>query len=132
MSAANQAIEQGIVWEDSLLNAEPYNSEVRSTRCYNCLSYTTHIAKYCRSTTRCGWCGQAGHKINDCLVGQDPSKKACAPCGGQRGHYAMDIHCPTRQKDQERARRAYIGRPTRFKDQAAEASLGSTATAKLG
>jgi hypothetical protein len=44
----------------------------------------------------------------------------------------MDIHCPTRQKDQERARRAYIGRPTRFKDQAAEASLGSTATAKSG
>jgi hypothetical protein len=48
--AANQAIELGVIWEDSLLSAEPYNSEIRSTRCYNCLSYSNHSARYYRAS----------------------------------------------------------------------------------
>jgi hypothetical protein len=33
---------------------------------------------------------------------------------GEKGHCALDKHCPTRQKEEERARAAYDARPVKF------------------
>jgi hypothetical protein len=38
-SAANTAIEAGIMWGASILNAEPFLKEIRSQRCFKCQSY---------------------------------------------------------------------------------------------
>ncbi len=112
--SANQTIDQGVLWKASVLYAEPYISGIRSRRCFKCQSYANHSARFCKSTARCGWCAQAGHTITECPNQQNPSAKACAPCGGAPGHCALDMHCPARAKDDERARAAYAARPVRF------------------
>ena len=113
-SAANSVIEVGILWEASVLNVEPFLREIRSQRCFNCQSYSNHNAKFCRSATRCGWCAQPGHSVADCTVNCDTSQKACAPCGGTRGHCALDAQCPARLYDNKRAKAAYLSRPSKF------------------
>jgi hypothetical protein len=112
--SANQAIDQGVLWESSVLNAEPYTNGIRSRRCFKCQSYANHSARFCRSTARCGWCAQAGHTITECPSQHNPSAKACAPCGGAPGHCALDMHCPARARDDERARAVYTARLIRF------------------
>ncbi len=112
--SANEAIDRGVLWESSVLNAEPYTSSIRSRRCFKCQSYANHSARFCRSTTRCGWCAQAGHTVTECSSQHNPNAKACAPCGGVPGHCALDMHCPARARDDERARAAYAARPVRF------------------
>jgi hypothetical protein len=112
--AANAAIEAGVLWEASVLNAEPFTKSVRLARCFQCQSYSGHTARFCRSQARCGWCATTGHTLDNCPDRQNPNKKACAPCGGKRGHCALDKHCPTRQKEEERARAAYDARPVKF------------------
>jgi hypothetical protein len=111
---ANAAIEAGVLWESSVLNAEPYSKSVRLERCFQCRSYTGHTARFCHRQARCGWCATSGHTIESCPDRQDLGKKACAPCGEKKGHCALDRHCPARIKDEERAKVAYKARPTRF------------------
>ena len=98
-SAANTAIETGILWGASVLNAEPFVKEIRSQCCFKCQSYSNHNAKFCRNVTRCRWCAQPGHLLTDCTISYDIGQKACAPCGGQRGHCAIDAHCPAPLRD---------------------------------
>jgi hypothetical protein len=112
--AANEAIDQGVLWESSVLNAEPYTNSIRSRRCFKCQSYSNHSARFCRGPARCGWCAQAGHTVTECPNRQYQGAKACAPCGGIQGHCALDAHCPARIRDDERARAAYEARPARF------------------
>ena len=112
--AANEAIDQGVLWESSVLNAEPYTNSIRSRRCFKCQSYSNHSARFCRGPARCGWCAQTGHTNTECPNRLNQGAKACAPCGGTQGHCALDMHCPARIKDDERARVAYAARPSRF------------------
>lgn len=112
--AANEAIDQGVRWESSVLSAEPYTNSIRSRRCFKCQSYSNHSARFCKGPARCGWCAQTGHTITECLTRQNQGARACAPCGGTQGHCALDMHCPARIKDEERARVAYATRPSRF------------------
>jgi hypothetical protein len=100
-SAANAATEAGIIWGASVLNAEPFLKEIRSQHYFKCQSYSNHNAKFCRNATRCGWCAQLGHSISECTVSHNISLKACTPCGGQRGHCALDAHCPAQLRDNE-------------------------------
>jgi hypothetical protein len=55
-AAANAVIESGVLWDSSVLNAEPYTNEIRSRHCFNCQSYTNYSARFCRSTARYRWC----------------------------------------------------------------------------
>jgi hypothetical protein len=111
---ANAVIEAGVLWEASVLNAEPFSKSVRLGRCFQCQSYSGHTARFCRSQAKCGWCAVTGHTLDSCPDRQNPNKKACAPCGGKRGHCALDKHCPARQREEERARAAYDSRPVKF------------------
>ena len=111
---ANAVIEAGVLWEASVLNAEPFTKSVRLGRCFQCQSYSGHTARFCRSQAKCGWCATSGHTLDSCPDRQNPSKKACAPCGGKRGHCALDKHCPVRLKEEERAKAAYDSRPAKF------------------
>ena len=111
---ANVVIENGVIWESSVHNAEPYDKSVRLERCFQCQSYAGHKARFCRSQARCGWCAAPGHMIDSCPDRHDQSKRSCAPCGGKRGHCALDRHCPARLKEEERAKSAYQARPARF------------------
>ena len=97
-----------------MLKAELFNSEIRSRRCFNCQQYTNHSARYCKGPTRCRWCAKEGYKASECPIRNVLRTKAYAPCGGTPGHYALDIYCPRRCRDNERAKAAYIARPTRF------------------
>jgi hypothetical protein len=106
--AANAAIEAGILWEASVLNAEPFTKEIRSSRCFKCQSYANHTARFCHSPARCGWCAQMSHTISECPISYNIHDKACAPCGGKRGHCALDAHCPSWRRDDERAKAAYL------------------------
>lgn len=99
----------------SVLNAEPFQKEIRSQRCFKCQCYSNHNAKFCRNETKCGWCAQPGHSITECTASHNISLKACAPCGGQRGHCALDAHCPARIHNNEQSKIAYIARPSKFK-----------------
>jgi hypothetical protein len=111
---ANAVIEAGVIWEASVLNAEPFTKNVRLGRCFQCQSYSGHTARFCRSQAKCAWCAASGHTLDTCPDRQNPNKKACAPCGGKRGHCALDKHCPARLKEEERARAAYDSRPAKF------------------
>jgi hypothetical protein len=97
-----------------VLNAEPFTKSVRLGRCFQCQSYSGHTARFCRSQAKCAWCAASGHTLDTCPDRQNPNKKACAPCGGKRGHCALDKHCPARLKEEERARAAYDSRPAKF------------------
>ena len=112
--AANSVIDSGILWDLSILNAEPYIREVRLGRCFRCQSYGKHTARFCRNTAICGWCATDGHTLEDCPNRQNLGKKACAPCGGALGHCALDRNCPIRQREEDKARAAYSTRPTHF------------------
>ena len=114
LKSANQAIDQGVLWEESVLYAEPYTNSIRLRRCFKCQSYANHTARFCRSTACCGWCAQASHTITKCPNQHNLSAKACALCGGAPGHCALDMHCPARVKDDKRARAAYAAWPVRF------------------
>ena len=70
-TAANEAIDQGVLWESSVLNTEPYTNSIRPRRCFKCQSYSNHSARFCRGTARYGWCAQAGHTITECLNRQN-------------------------------------------------------------
>ena len=97
-----------------MLKAELFNSEIRSRRCFNCQQYTNHSARYCKGPIRYRWCAKEGHKASECPTRNVLRTKACAPCGGTPGHYALDIYCLRRYKDNERAKTAYITRPSCF------------------
>jgi hypothetical protein len=113
--AANKAINLGVFWESSVLNAELYTNSIRSRRCFKCQSYTNHSAWFCKGLTRCGWCAQVSHKITECLDSQNQGAKACAPYRGIQGHCALDIYCLARNRDDKRAKAAYAAWPARFK-----------------
>ncbi len=111
---ANATIESGVLWEANVLNAEPFSKNVRLGRCFNCQSYAAHSARFCRSQAKCGWCAVPGHTLDSCTDRQNNNKKACVPCGGKKGHCALDKHCPARLREEERARAAYESRPSKF------------------
>ena len=111
---ANAAIDSGVLWESSVLNVEPFAREVRLGRCYRCQTYGKHTAQFCHSTAVCGWCATTGHTLELCPDRQNMEKKACFPCGGVRGHCVLDRLCPSRIKEESRAKAAYDFRPARF------------------
>lgn len=113
-TAANSIIDTGVVWEARLLRAEPFAKGVRSGRCFNCQLYCMHSARFCRAAERCAWCAEIGHSINNCPDKGKEYRKTCAPCGGKRGHCAIDRTCPEKAKDDERGKRVYVNRPRRF------------------
>jgi hypothetical protein len=125
---ANAAIEAGVLWESGVLNAEPYSKDIKLARCFQCQSYAGHKARSCRGQTKCSWCATIGHTIESCPNRQDLSKKACAPCGGKKGHCALDKHCPARAKEEERAKAAYKARPIRFEAPSSSNNARSGAT----
>ena len=111
--AANRVIEQGVYWGRSVLRVEPFAKGVKPLRCFKCQNYG-HVAFKCRSTARCGWCADHGHKTEECGIRGQTASKACAPCIGARGHCALDHGCPTRLREESIAKAVYNGRPRRF------------------
>ena len=120
---ANQAIDSGVTWGSYHLSAEPFTRGVRAERCFKCQEYCGHIARHCRKQTRCGWCAQYGHSIETCPTRSDRASKACGPCGGERGHSAIDQGCPGRIRAEVRAKAVYNSRPMRF--QSSPAPMGA-------
>ena len=51
--AANEAIDQGVLWELSVLNAEPYTNSIRLRRCFKYQNYLNHLARFYRGPARC-------------------------------------------------------------------------------
>ena len=93
-SKANQAIDSGVTWGSCHLSTEPFTRGVCAEQCFKCQEYCSHIARHCRKQTRCGWCAQHGHGIEACPTRGDCTFKACGPCGGEKGHSAVDQGCP--------------------------------------
>lgn len=112
----NYMISQGLTWNGELFDAEVFSGSVKATRCFNCQQYGNHTARNCKKQTRCGHCAAAGHSADQCLAAKEGQFKACAPCNGRKGHTATDRTCPTKAREEAKARQAYLVRPTSFQE----------------
>ena len=101
--------------------------DARPKRCLRCQKYTSHIAKHCRSTERCGYCGGT-HSSTSCTTKEDKAKAYCVPCN-KRGHSAFSTSCQSWRQQLERSRAAYLSRPSRF--QIPPSTCTSTSTPAL-
>jgi hypothetical protein len=48
LKATNEAINLGVLWEFSVLNAKLYTNNIRFRRCFKCQSYINHSAWFCK------------------------------------------------------------------------------------
>lgn len=66
------------------------------TRCFNYDAFG-HIARTCQKSLKCRKCGKEGDKIAECRA----DRSRCGNCG-QTGHRAYDLRCPTQKKAEQR------------------------------
>jgi hypothetical protein len=101
-------INEEVIHGCELKITELYDRLYKITQYYNCQKYGSHISKYCREKTKCGWCC-GGHPTHECSLKGDKSKRHCAVYKGE--HYeAWSLHCSERKREGERAGRAYENR----------------------
>ena len=122
---ANILIDEGLLFQAELKECELYHGDCRLTQCYNCQKYG-HLAKFCRSTTKCGYCAAIGHDDHHCSLRNAPDKARCANCSLM--HPAWSSHCQVRRAQVEKAKFAYATRPRRF---ACRTSVNQTAAQAL-
>lgn len=109
---ANLVCEKGLVYKGEIYDCELFCGDARVKRCLKCQKYASHIAKYCRSLERCGYCGGT-HSSVSCLSKEDKAKAYCVPCA-KKGHNAFSTSCSSWRQQLERSRTAYLSRPNRF------------------
>lgn len=70
------------------------------SRCFQCQRFG-HIAKYCKSTTQCGYCASTEHESRNCNDRENPANHKCANCirSGARdvNHHTAQDSCPIRR-----------------------------------
>jgi hypothetical protein len=110
---ANRLCDRGLVWDAQIYQCEPFSGDLRPLQCYKCWGYG-HIARWCRSTARCGRCGASAHEGGEeaCPSNEGDIPRRCPACNGS--HTVWDRSCPEANKRWEAAREAYAHRPTRF------------------
>ena len=108
---ANSVIDEGVLFESQLHNAEPLFPECQVRRCFRCQGYHKSTARLCQRSVRCGWCC-APHSTQGCSV-RGTARPSCAACG-KKGHAAWALECLVRIREQERAKAAWLTRPRRF------------------
>jgi len=109
---ANLVCDKGLVYKGEIYDCELFCGDARPKRCLRCQKYTSHIAKHCRSTERCGYCGGT-HSSTSCTAKEDKARAYCVPCN-KRGHSAFSTSCQSWRQQLERSRAAYLSRPNRF------------------
>jgi hypothetical protein len=109
---ANLVCDKGLAYKGEFYDFSLFCGETRPKRCLNCQVYGVHIAKYCRSKTRCGYCGGT-HSSQDCSYPKDQTKAYCIPCKA-RGHTAFADNCKSWRIELEKARQVYVNKPNRF------------------
>lgn len=97
VDTANRIISQGIIFECEIKDCDRFLKEARITQCVKCQGYS-HIARFCKNTTRCGRCA-GNHTEENCP--QPRNARKCALCKGN--HESRSETCAHRQKARERA-----------------------------
>lgn len=102
---ANNAINEGTIWQSSILTNRPYCKEGRCKMCKKCQQYG-HVQVQCPNQYQCGLCAE-GHPTWECpsKQSQDMTPK-CANCKGP--HKAVSAACVYRKQESERAKQAYL------------------------
>ena len=113
-SQANVACQKGLVCDGELFDVEVYAEGCRVLRCYNCQEYAKHVAKFCKSPPRCGFCAGVGHTTRECPKYGDRYAERCVPCGNRKGHTAFSKGCPKYVAQADQARTNFLSRPTRY------------------
>ena len=97
---------------NAIIRVEPYRPPARPLQCTNCQQFT-HNAAGCRLTPVCSYCGEPGHKRQDCkLPGLQGSKPTCFNCGGD--HSCRYAKCPVWQEARVEMHLNKHGQRTRF------------------
>ena len=78
---ANLALDNGMVWESTLLHVEKYDRSCRLRHCFQCQKYG-HIGTQCRNTQVCGFCS-LGHQSQECPTKDDSNTHRCTNCKGK-------------------------------------------------
>jgi len=94
---ANKVIDDGVLFEAQLHNAEPLFPDCQVRRCFRCQGYHKSTARLCQKSTRCGWCCSLLYSTQECSV-RSSAPPSCAACG-KRGHPAWALECPARIKE---------------------------------
>lgn len=97
-TVANAAIDNGLVWEHTMLQVERYDRNCRLRHCFRCQKYG-HIGTQCRSTQTCGFCSK-DHRTQECPTPNDNSTHCCANCKGK--HTAWSPSCEARKAEGQR------------------------------
>jgi hypothetical protein len=90
---ANYLIDNGLYYEQRLLNIELFDGRCQITQCYKCYSYG-HVAKHCNSVERYGFYVATGHKPSECSKKEDNTKYRCINCKKHNNHLPWDRECP--------------------------------------
>lgn len=114
---ANLALDNGIVWESTLLYVEKYDRSCRLRHCFQCQKYG-HIGTQCRNNQTCGFCSQ-GHRSQDCPTMDDNNTHLCINCKGK--HPAWSPSCSVRKAENQKVAEAKLHRtPYHFEPPAQE------------
>ncbi|KAF4210539.1 hypothetical protein CNMCM5878_004249 [Aspergillus fumigatiaffinis] len=89
--AANKAINEGTIWDSTILTTVLYDRSARIRRCFKCQQYG-HIGSICSNPTTCGLCA-GSHETRDCpqRSSTDQGPRKCANCGD--AHAAWSKSC---------------------------------------
>jgi hypothetical protein len=79
--AANKAINEGTIWDSTILTTVLYDRSARIRRCFKCQQYG-HIGSICSNPTTCGLCA-GSHETRDCpqRSSADQGPRKCVNCG---------------------------------------------------
>lgn len=112
---ADHLIDNGLLWNYQLHDCEPFSGECSATQCLRCQGYG-HIARFCGNPRKCGFCASGAHDTQECQWKNNREKYSCTICKKPEAkHTAWARECPERINQVNRARNAYIHRPTRFR-----------------
>ncbi|CCE29452.1 uncharacterized protein CPUR_03145 [Claviceps purpurea 20.1] len=122
VEAANKLCRDGIpVYQSEIFDAEPYNAAVNPRQCYRCHKFG-HIAVYWEALAKCGRCAAGKHDRGDdddcpALKGDiHDSPTMSQLCWNPSG---LVRERPTANAEWDKAREAYLNRPTCFASPAA-------------